>query len=101
MNRWRDSVASKRTNQLQCGLSVGNLVLCGGFSEYCVASSVKEALDLSYQVCLVADGHISVSEDEEKRRAIIARQNAFLTGLGGDVVEIKKLPDYFNATKLD
>ncbi len=81
-------------------LAVESLIMCGGWSEFCVASSVKDALSHSYQVCLAADGHSTVSDDEEKSRVIIARQNAVFAELGASVVEISNLHDHLIAQKL-
>ena len=75
-------------------LGVEGLIMCGGWSEFCVASSVKDALSHSYQVCLAKDGHSTVSDDEEKGRAIIAEQNAALAELGATVVQNNELLDY-------
>ena len=83
-------------HQVLSDLETERLIMCGGFSEFCVASSVKDALALGYHVYLAADGHSTVSDDEAKGRAITAEQNKLLAELGAQVVGIEAMPEVLN-----
>ena len=87
------SIDGTDLHQVLSDLEIDRLIICGGFSEFCVASSVKDALALGFHVCLAADGHSTVSDDEANGRAITTEQNKLLAELGARVVDIAAMPD--------
>jgi nicotinamidase-related amidase len=62
---------------------IGQLVVCGLQSEFCVDSTVRGALAHGYPVVLVADGHSTLDKGVLSAAQISAHHNATLANIGG------------------
>lgn len=67
-------------------LGVTQLIVCGIWSEGCVSTTCRDALKRGFDICLAADGHSTVRENEDDANAIIAEQNEMLSGRGAAVI---------------
>ena len=70
--------------QLLQEMSIQKLVVAGVVSDGCVQATWQDALQLGYQVTLVADAH-SIDEDELEAREIIEQVNRAIEAAGGQV----------------
>jgi nicotinamidase-related amidase len=61
---------------------VGQLIVCGLQSEFCVDSTVRAALALGYPVVLLADAHSTLDNGVLSAAQISAHHNATLANLG-------------------
>ncbi|MDZ4699948.1 MAG: cysteine hydrolase family protein [Rhodothermales bacterium] len=77
-----DSFYQTELHALLQARGVGNLVICGLQSEFCVDSTVRGALALGYPVTLVADGHSTLDNGVLSAAQISAHHNATLENLG-------------------
>ena len=68
--------------------AITELIICGTWSEGCVSITAKGALKRGYAVSLVADGHGTVRDSEQKAEAVVAEQNAILQSRGAKVVDV-------------
>ncbi|MET1070548.1 MAG: cysteine hydrolase family protein [Pseudomonas prosekii] len=68
------------------------LIICGLQTDYCVNATVRQALNLSYDVVLAADAHSTVDNGNFAAEDIIAEHNADLARLTGPVARIDVLP---------
>jgi len=73
------------------GLGVNTLIICGIWSEFCVANTGMDAVELGFEVYVAADGHGTVSNSEEAANDIVARQNDRLSELDISVLTISQL----------
>lgn len=62
---------------------VGELVVCGLQSEFCVDSTVRRALSLGFPVVLVSNAHSTMDNGVLSAAQISAHHNATLASLGG------------------
>lgn len=60
---------------------VSRLVVCGLQTEFCVDTTVRQALALGYAVTLVADGHSTLDNDVLPAAQIVAHHNQTLRHL--------------------
>lgn len=60
---------------------VGELIVCGMHTEFCVDSTTRRALSLGYPVTLVADAHTSAGNAVLTPRQVIDHHNATLTNI--------------------
>lgn len=69
---------------------VSRLVVCGLQTEFCVDTTVRQALPLGFAVCLAADAH-STTDDVLPAPQVIAHHNRTLGHLGsfGPRIEVK------------
>jgi nicotinamidase-related amidase len=65
---------------------IDTLVVCGMQSEYCVDSAVRGAVERSYRVVLVADGHTTGDSRILKAEDIVAHENETLGGSYAQIV---------------
>jgi nicotinamidase-related amidase len=56
-------------------LDVGSVIVCGIWSEGCVAFTCESALELGYDVYLAADAHGTVRNSDTEAAIVIAEQN--------------------------
>ena len=75
---------------------VEQLIMCGVWSEFCLANTVKSALDLNYQVCVAAQAHGTVAESEAKAEQVVQQQNLALAKAGAIVLETPALLQRFS-----
>lgn len=59
---------------------VGELVICGMKTEYCVDTTCRLAVDLGFKATLVADAHTTMDSPVMTAEAIIAHHNQTLAG---------------------
>lgn len=62
------------------GAGIDHLVICGMQSEYCIDAAVRGAVERSYAVTLVADGHSTFDSPVLTAQDIIAHENETLNG---------------------
>lgn len=77
------------------GLGVNTLIICGIWSEFCVANTSMDAAELGFEVYVASDGHGTVSNDEDAVNDIIARQNSLLSQQDISVLSISELRSKF------
>lgn len=68
------------------------LVICGLQTDYCVNATVRQALQLGYDVVLAADAHSTVDNGNLAAEDIIAEHNKDLGHLTGSVARIDVTP---------
>lgn len=77
-------------NELLRSRGITRLVICGLQTEFCIDTTVRQALALGYDVSLASDGHSTVNGVITAKRAI-AHHNRTLSFLGafGPRIEVK------------
>ena len=68
---------------------VGNVVIAGCMTQYCVDTSVRRAVSLGYNVILAADGHTTADTATLPFEQIILHHNAVLDGLDAGDHEVR------------
>lgn len=71
--------------------SIGELVLCGLQSEFCVSNTARSALQLGYRVRIAEDSHGTWPSDGKTAAAIRAEVNADLARAGAQVIRTEQL----------
>ena len=71
---------------------VERLVICGLQTDYCVNATVRQALQLGYDVVLAGDAHSTVDNGPFSAEDIIAEHNKDLAHLTGSVARIDVKP---------
>jgi nicotinamidase-related amidase len=77
-------------------IGVNTLIVCGIWSEYCVASTSLDAAELGFEVYVASDGHGTVSNDDDDTNDIIARQNDRLSKQGISILTIDEMQRKFS-----
>ena len=62
-------------DKILAGSDVGGVIVCGIWSEGCVAITCESALELGYDVCLAADAHGTVRNSAAEAAIVTAEQN--------------------------
>jgi len=88
----RDSFYQTHLQALLYEQGTDRLIICGLQTDYCVNATVRQALNLGYDVVLVADAHSTVDNGNLSAEDIIAEHNADLAHLTGPVARIDVLP---------
>ncbi|PKH26049.1 cysteine hydrolase [Pseudomonas prosekii] len=88
----RDSFYQTHLQALLQDQGTDRLIICGLQTDYCVNATVRQALNLSYDVVLAADAHSTVDNGNLAAEDIIAEHNADLARLTGPVARIDVLP---------
>lgn len=73
------------------GSDITHLIICGIWSEGCVAYTCRSALKLGYQVTLIGDGHSTVRQTTELAAEVVLEQNQLLVREGVQVVSVDAL----------
>lgn len=73
------------------GLGVGEVVVCGLQTEYCVDTACRSALSRNFDVTLVADAH-STGDSDMPAAEIVAHHNAVLANMVHPSAKIQVLP---------
>ncbi|VVN03106.1 cysteine hydrolase family protein [Pseudomonas fluorescens] len=68
------------------------LVICGLQTDYCVNATVRQALNLGYDVVLAGDAHSTVDNGNLTAEDIISEHNKDLKRLTGSVARIDVIP---------
>ncbi|PVZ57317.1 cysteine hydrolase [Pseudomonas sp. B1(2018)] len=69
-----------------------HLVICGLQTDYCINTTVRQALTLGYDVVLASDAHSTVDNGNQTAEDIIAEHNKDLKRLTGSVARIDVIP---------
>lgn len=64
------------------------VIVCGIWSEGCVAMTCQSALELNYQVCLAANGHSTVRETEVEASVVVLQENEKLIQQNARAIDI-------------
>jgi len=78
-------------NSLLHQLNVDAVITCGIWSEHCLTNTSLDAVAAGYGVCVVANAHGTVSENENIANGIIERQNNLLASNGVNVMVVNDL----------
>jgi nicotinamidase-related amidase len=70
-----------RLHELLQELAVGELIVCGMQSDFCVDATVRGAVALGYPVTLISDGHSTLDSEGRTAAQIIAQRNEALSQL--------------------
>jgi len=71
---------------------IGQLIIAGGMTEYCVDTSCRRAVTVGYDVTLVADAHLTRDTPILTAAQIIAHHNLLLAGFSAGIHSIKVTP---------
>ena len=81
-----------------CEIGASRVIVCGIWSEGCVAFTCQSALELDYDVCLAADGHSTVRDTEADTAAVIAGQNEMLMRKNVSILDVEEIENRLEAT---
>jgi len=71
---------------------IGELIIAGGMTEYCVDTTCRRAVTLGYDVTLAADAHLTRDTAILTATQIIAHHNLLLEGFSAGIHSIKVTP---------
>jgi len=95
-----DSFLRTELGETLAALGVGQLVVCGYATEFCVDTTVRRAAALGYEVIIAADAHTTHDKAHASADQIRIHHNATLpdvTSFGPKIVAIKTAEVQFNA----
>ena len=67
-------------------MEISHLIIVGMQTEFCINSTVRNAIELGFNVTLIKDGHSTFDSDEMKAREIIEKYNKEIN----DIAKIEK-----------
>jgi nicotinamidase-related amidase len=71
---------------------IGNLIIVGGMTEFCVDTTCRRAITLGYDVTLVSDAHLTRDTPVLTASQIVAHHNLLLDGFTAGARSIKAAP---------
>jgi nicotinamidase-related amidase len=71
---------------------IGQLIIAGAMTQYCVDTTCRRAVTLGYDVTLVADAHLTRDTPILTAAQIIAHHNLLLEGFAAGIHSIKVTP---------
>jgi len=74
------------------GLGTKSVIVCGIWSQYCVANTCLDALKLGLEVTLVSNAHGTWAEREEEAKSIVRDKNKFLKEKGVSLLKTSEIP---------
>ncbi len=80
-------------HQVLTKIGVNAVVICGIWSDFCVANTSISALELGYDVYVAADAHGTVSNSEQEANNVVSQQNDHLSKLSAHVSKIADLSE--------
>ncbi len=98
--RGGDPVVAKRASSAFDGTSltrvlrgpgIEELLVCGIWSEHCVANTTIDAVQLGFRVVVVGDGHGTVASTVGEARRIVDEQNRRLSQAGASLSTVNEL----------
>lgn len=69
---------------------ISGLIVAGGMTPYCIATSLRRAVTLGYDVMLVADGHMTTDSGALTFNQIIAHRNELLDGFDAGEISVAR-----------
>ena len=87
-----DSFLRTELQELLQAQGVGDLIVCGMHTEFCVDTTTRRALALGYPVVLVEDGHTSAGNAVLTAPQVIAHHNATLTNISSFGPQVRTIP---------
>lgn len=72
--------------------NIGNLIIAGCMTQYCIDTTVRRAVSLGYDVTLVADGHMTEDSGALTFEQIIAHHNAVLDEFDAGSHSVRVVP---------
>lgn len=78
-------------NHVLKSLGVDTVLVCGIWSEHCVANTCIDAIRSGYRVVVVGDGHGTVASTVEEALEIVCQQNRRLRAAGASVSTVSEL----------
>ncbi|ESY29137.1 cysteine hydrolase [Mesorhizobium sp. M1148] len=87
----RNAFSNAELGAWVAGQGVGEVVLAGAQTDFCIAGTVEGALAEGFGVTVVSDAHSTLDTEGETATEIIARYNADFTDAGVTLVTTKAL----------
>ncbi|MES0075703.1 isochorismatase family protein [Mesorhizobium sp. M0058] len=87
----RNAFSNAELGAWVAGQGVGEVVLAGAQTDFCIAGTVEGALAEGFGVTVVSDAHSTLDTEGETATEIVARYNADFTDAGVTLVTTKAL----------
>lgn len=73
------------------GLGIGTVLVCGIWSEHCVANTCLDALRSGFLTVVAGDGHGTVAATVDEARRVVCQQNHRLKEAGASICTVSEL----------